>query len=87
MANEIRIRKPHDKVIERMLNHGIVEVPPGVGLYFSRMKKDLADVAIIRPRRRDVFELIRGVDAIKRSGESHKHVKYRRTGKKWGDIL
>ena len=87
MARRIRIRKPHDQVLEEMLNRGIVEVPHGVGLYFSRLRGDLEDVAIIRPRRRDVFELIRGSDIIERIGESHKHANYKRTGKKWRDII
>lgn len=83
----IRIRKPHDKIIEEMMRKGSVEVPTGVGLYFSRLRQDLEDVAIIKPKAKDVFEIRRGLAAITRDSENHKYTNYRRTGKKWREII
>ena len=80
----IRIRKPHDKVIEELMKRGKVEVATGVGLYFTRLREDLKGIAIIKPTGRDVFEISRGLNAIIRDGENHKHAMYKRTGRKWG---
>lgn len=83
----IRIRKPHDKLIDRMLKTGMVEVPTGVGLYISRLRRDLEGVADIRPKTSGIFEIRRGPDIMRKIGETCKHSEYERTKKKWRDIL
>lgn len=87
MIYVISIRKPHDKILDEVLRTGRVEVSTGVGLYYSRLRKDLEDVVTIKPATHDVFEISRGRDVVKKIGETFKHSNYRRTRQKWKDLL
>lgn len=87
MAKTFRVRKPHDEIIEKALRRGIVEVPHGAGLYLSRLRDELDGVAIVRPRRRDVFEVICGEEIVERVSESSKYATFRRTGRRWRELI
>jgi len=58
------------------------------GLYFRRLDRELQGVALSRPsRERDIFELIRTEEAIKKIEEVGKFATYRRLGKRWNELF
>jgi len=80
----IRVKKPYDRVLDDAILKGVVELPAAPdGLYLRRLEKELAGSFIIRPKERDVFECIRGEDAVEKIGENSRHAHYRKRKRRW----
>ena len=84
---DLRIRKPHSWKIDEALEKGEARIGLGGGLYLHRIRDELDGAFNVRPRGRDIFEIIRGEEAVKKVDENANYSRYRRLGKRWTDLI